>query len=107
MHVVFHLRVRRSKWVKVSVTSSTGLSSPHCLIASACCFPPQGQTLEVGQGQCDFIYRAAATMLCQEDEECVLEAEIFLNTMKLKHRFVPYQQRICRSRCTAQFLSIV
>ncbi|KAL8595674.1 hypothetical protein ACOMHN_025710 [Nucella lapillus] len=66
-----------------------------------------GESLGVGQSQCDFIYRAASTMLCRQDEECVLEAEIFLNTMKLKHRFVPYSQPICRSQCAAEFLSIV
>ena len=61
----------------------------------------------MGQAQCDFIYRAAAAMLCREEEACVLEAEVFLNTMKLKHRFVPRARPICRSRCAATFLSIL
>lgn len=66
-----------------------------------------GRSLDVTQGQCDFIYRTAATMLCQEEDDCTLEAEVFLNSMKLKHRYVPYTQKICRSKCTAQFLSII
>ncbi|KAK7480485.1 hypothetical protein BaRGS_00028302, partial [Batillaria attramentaria] len=66
-----------------------------------------GQSLDVTQSQCDFIYRAASTMLCEDEEECVLEAEVFLRAMKLKHRYVDFSQSICSSKCTAQFLGIV
>ncbi|XP_076436052.1 uncharacterized protein LOC143275662 [Babylonia areolata] len=66
-----------------------------------------GESLGVGQTKCDFIYRMASTILCQRDQDCMTDAEIFLNTMKLKHRFVPYSQPVCRSQCTAEFLSIV
>lgn len=66
-----------------------------------------GQSLQVSQDQCDFIYHAASSMLCEEEDECALEAEVFLRAMKLKHRYVDFHQSICTSHCTAAFLGIV
>ncbi|XP_076454296.1 uncharacterized protein LOC143289223 [Babylonia areolata] len=66
-----------------------------------------GESLGMKQNQCDFVYQAASTMLCENDRQCVKDSQLFLNAMKLKHRFVPYAQPLCRARCTARFLSII
>uniref|UniRef100_A0A2C9LGY9 Uncharacterized protein n=1 Tax=Biomphalaria glabrata TaxID=6526 RepID=A0A2C9LGY9_BIOGL len=66
-----------------------------------------GFSLGVSQDHCDFVYRAAATALCQNKENCVVESEIFLRTMKLKTRYVPHSQPDCRSTCTSKFLGMI
>ncbi|CAL1539640.1 unnamed protein product [Lymnaea stagnalis] len=66
-----------------------------------------GNSLGVSQDHCDFVYRAAATALCQKKENCVLESEIFLRTMKLKTRYIPHAQPKCRSQCTVKFLGMI
>jgi len=66
-----------------------------------------GQSLSISQPQCDNVYRAAAEALCSDKQSCVLESEIFLRTMKLKHRFVPHTQPMCRHSCTHQFLGML
>lgn len=66
-----------------------------------------GHSLHVPQDACDEVYRTAAKTLCREGAACVLEAEIFLRTMKLKTRYVPHKQPACRSTCTARFLGML
>ncbi|RUS78354.1 hypothetical protein EGW08_013874 [Elysia chlorotica] len=66
-----------------------------------------GHSLHVPQASCDEVYRAAAKTLCREGSACVLEAEIFLRTMKLKTRYVPHSQPTCRSTCMARFLGML
>lgn len=66
-----------------------------------------GNSLGVSQDHCDFVYRAAATALCQKKENCVLESEIFLRTMKLKTRYIPHPQPKCRSQCTVKFMGMI
>uniref|UniRef100_A0A0B7B8E8 Uncharacterized protein n=1 Tax=Arion vulgaris TaxID=1028688 RepID=A0A0B7B8E8_9EUPU len=66
-----------------------------------------GSSLQVGQDQCDLVYRAAASALCRGKQNCVVESEIFLRTMKLKNRYIPHSQPLCRSTCAAQFLGML
>ncbi|BFZ00773.1 hypothetical protein BsWGS_03812 [Bradybaena similaris] len=66
-----------------------------------------GKSLQVGQDQCDLVYRAAASALCRGKENCVVESEIFLRTLKLKNRYIPHSQPLCRSTCVAQFLGML
>ncbi|GFR59706.1 hypothetical protein ElyMa_000061100 [Elysia marginata] len=66
-----------------------------------------GHSLHVPQESCDEVYRTAAKTLCRAGSACVLEAEIFLRTMKLKTRYVPHKQPTCRSTCTARFLGML
>nr|ALC76812.1 Tpi-CL19954 [Theba pisana] len=66
-----------------------------------------GKSLQVGQDQCDLVYRAAASALCRGKDNCVVESEIFLRTMKLKNRYIPHSQPLCRSTCAAQFLGML
>ncbi|GFN74188.1 hypothetical protein PoB_000069400 [Plakobranchus ocellatus] len=65
-----------------------------------------GHSLHLSQGFCDQMYRAAANSLCHEGSACVLEAEIFLRTMKLKTRYMPHSQSACRTTCAARFLGM-
>ncbi|KAK6196019.1 hypothetical protein SNE40_001324 [Patella caerulea] len=54
---------------------------------------------------CDNTYRQIYGNLCDQNNECVIEAELFLRTMKLKQRFV--NQQICLDECTAEYIGVV
>ena len=38
----------------------------------------QGYSIEISQNRCDFIYKAASAMLCEDDRECVYEIKSFI-----------------------------
>ncbi|XP_041356741.1 uncharacterized protein LOC121373956 [Gigantopelta aegis] len=66
-----------------------------------------GGTKELAPGQCDNFYRADAALLCDKDEDCVLQAELFLRTLKLKHRYNQYTEALCRDDCVNDVLGIM
>ncbi|XP_067669492.1 enolase-phosphatase E1-like [Haliotis asinina] len=65
-----------------------------------------GATTHVKQGECDSLYRADAEALCDDDGDCVIEAELFLRELKLKHRYSTYYEPACDNSCTAEYIGL-
>ncbi|XP_046371898.2 uncharacterized protein LOC124145953 isoform X2 [Haliotis rufescens] len=65
-----------------------------------------GATSRVKQGECDSLYRADADALCDDDGDCVIEAELFLRELKLKHRYSTYYEPACDNSCTEEYIGL-